>query len=98
MVTRTVGTGRPNLQKYTRSESLCRWYINTIIVSGYYPWSCFYLNHIKFRRPVSVGSIKRNCPFSDEFYSDNTPILRKGVKYCMDIGARPQVCGVFQLF
>jgi hypothetical protein len=43
-----------------------------------------------------VGTIQRTCLFNDDFYSDSTLILTKRtMKYFMDLGARPHVCGAF---
>jgi hypothetical protein len=45
---------------------------------------------------VYVGTIQRIFLLSDDFYSDSTLILTTiAVKWCMDVGARPHVCGVF---
>jgi hypothetical protein len=42
-----------------------------------------------------AGTIQRICLFSDDFYSDSTLILATiAMKQCIDIGARPHVCGV----
>jgi hypothetical protein len=45
-----------------------------------------------------VGTVQRICPFSDDFHSDSALILTISVKQCMDVGARPHVCGVLNVF
>jgi hypothetical protein len=43
--------------------------------------------------------MQKICFFSDYYYSDSTLILTTiAVKWCMDIGARPHVCGVHLMF
>jgi hypothetical protein len=39
------------------------------------------------------------CLCSDDYYSDSTMILTTiAVKCCMDIGARPHMCGICFMF
>jgi hypothetical protein len=46
-----------------------------------------------------VGTLQRTCLYYDDFYSESTLILTTiSMKYCMDIGARPHVCGFFFKF
>jgi hypothetical protein len=68
-------------------------------VSGRSPDQATQLGHLSSVDCVGklcfyVGTIQRNCLFSDDFYSDTTMILTIAVKWCMDIGARSHVCGV----
>jgi hypothetical protein len=67
---------------------------------------CFHSRSQKTTNPSSddlvgklrfyVGTIQRICLISGDFNSDNTLILTTiAVKQCMDIGAKPHVCGVF---
>jgi hypothetical protein len=58
----------------------------TILSSVDFVWElCFY-----------VGTIQRICLISDDLYSDSTlTVISIVMKECTDIGARPQVCGVF---
>jgi hypothetical protein len=52
------------------------------------PSSVDYVRKLYF----NVGTIQRICLFSDGLYCDNTLILT--TMQCMDVSARPHVCGV----
>jgi hypothetical protein len=46
-----------------------------------------------------VGTVQRICLFSGDFYSESTLVLTAiAMKQCMNIGARPCVCGVILMF